>query len=212
VDGISWHPFYDNIPSDPYYQDYPQILKGIKELAASQGFTGEYFADELLWNTDAVVVEVGWSSGPPVSRIIAAKQYTRAITMHRGLGTNVTISTFLQTSLLSPIHNLCDTMAGAEPTDISLSVVSEAANIRQYAFSLPNGDKLVTLWINGEIVDDDPGVPATLTFPGTSTQKVIGIDVLHGFEQELIFEIENGNLVIRNFLIKDYPIILRLVE
>ena len=41
-------------------------------------------------------------------------------------------------------------------------------------------------------------------------QKVIGIDVLHGFEQELIAETENGNLVIRNLLVKDYPIILRL--
>lgn len=61
-------------------------------------------------------------------------------------------------------------------------------------------------------VEYDPGVPSTLTFPGTSAQKVIGIEVLHGFEQELIIEIENGNLVIRNFLIKDYPIILRLSD
>ena len=43
-------------------------------------------------------------------------------------------------------------------------------------------------------------------------QKVIGIDVLHGFEQELITEVENGSLIVRNFLIKDYPIILRLIR
>ena len=41
-------------------------------------------------------------------------------------------------------------------------------------------------------------------------QKVIGIDVLNGFEQELIAETENGNLVVRDLLVKDYPIILRL--
>ena len=40
----------------------------------------------------------------------------------------------------------------------------------------------------------------------------MGIDVLHGFEQELVIEKENGNVVIRNFLIKDYPIILRLSD
>jgi hypothetical protein len=38
---------------------------------------------------------------------------------------------------------------------------------------------------------------------------VTGIDVFNGFEQELITENENGNLVIRNLLVKDYPIILR---
>lgn len=68
------------------------------------------------------------------------------------------------------------------------------------------------MWTNGVAVDDDPGVPATLTFPGTYAQKVIGIDVLHGFEQELIIETENGNLVIRDLLVKDYPIILRLID
>jgi len=81
-----------------------------------------------------------------------------------------------------------------------------------FGFSLPNGDRLFALWTDGVAVDDDPGVPSTLTFPGTSAQKVIGIDVLHGFEQELIIENENGDLVIHNFLIKDYPIILRLIN
>jgi len=208
VDGISWHPFYDNIPSDPYYQDYPEMVAGIQELAAYQGFKGEYFADELLWRT---VTEEGWEGGPPVNQLIAAKYYTRAIAEHRGLGVNVTIQTFFQEPFLAPIHNLCDTLAGAEPTDIALSLVpSEAANVRHYAFALPNGDRLIALWTNGEAVEDDPGVSATLTIPSFSAQKVIGIDVLNGFEQEVITETENGDLVIQNLLVKDYPIILRL--
>ncbi|MCJ7433431.1 MAG: hypothetical protein MUO77_08095, partial [Anaerolineales bacterium] len=202
-------PFYDNLPSDPYYQDYPQILQGIKELAASQGFTGEYFADEILWRT---VTEEGWDGGPPVSRHIAAKYYTRAITMHRGLDVNVTINTFFQEPFLAPIHNLCDILAGAEPTDITLSLASEAANVRHYAFVLPNGDRLVALWTNDEAVEDDPGVSATLTIPGSSAQRVIGVDVFNGFEQELITGAENGDLVIRDLLVKDYPIILRFAE
>jgi hypothetical protein len=41
---------------------------------------------------------------------------------------------------------------------------------------------------------------------------VIGVDVLHGFEQELVSEMENGNMVIRNLLVKDYPIILHLTN
>lgn len=207
VDGISWHPFYDNIPSDPYYQDYPEMVAGIQELAAYQGFKGKYFADEILWTT---VDEENWDNGPPVSQHIAAKYYARAIAEHRGLGVNVTINTFFQVPFLAPIRNLCDTLAGAEPTDTTLSVAGEAINMRHYAFSLPNGDKLVALWTNGEAVDDDPGIEGTLILPGFSDQRVMGIDVLHGYQQRMITSEEDGNLVIRDLLVKDYPIILRL--
>jgi hypothetical protein len=163
VDGISWHPFYDNIPSDPYYQNYPRIVQEIRDLAASQGFTGEYFADELLWRT---VTEEGWAGGPPVSLNIAAKYYVRAIVMHRGLDTNVTINSFFQQDDMAPIRNICHTMAGAEPTDLALSLESDADNVMHYAFALPDGDRLVALWTNGEAVEDDPGVSATLTITG----------------------------------------------
>ena len=101
-------------------------------------------------------------------------------------------------------------MAGASPDDFIARIESDAAPIASYGFSLPNGDKLFAVWNDWVVVDYDPGIPSTLTFPDTSAQKVIGIDVLHGLEQELIIEMENGNLVIRNLLVKDYPIILRL--
>jgi hypothetical protein len=59
-------------------------------------------------------------------------------------------------------------------------------------------------------VDDDPGVEVTLTLPGFSAQKVLVIDVLNGFERELVSSTEGGNLIISNLLVKDYPIILCL--
>jgi len=206
VDGISWHPFYDNVPSDPYYQDYPDMLQGIKDLAASQGFTGEYFVDEILWTT---VDEENWDNGPPVSQLIAAKYYTRTITEHRGLGVNITVQTFFQVPFLAPIHNLCDILAGAEPIDMALSIETDA-NVRYYAFALPDGERLVALWTNDVAVEEDYGVNATLTMSNFSAQSVIGIDVLIGFEQEMITSVEDGNLVIQDLLVKDYPIILRL--
>ena len=209
VDGISFHPFYGNMPEDPYYQDYPDLLQEIKDLAESHGFTGEYYADELLW---ATVTEVGWDGGPPLTRPIAAKYYTRAIAMHRGLDVNVTINTFFQDPFLSPIHNICDTLAGAEPTDITMSIGGDAASAVHYAFVLPDGDKLVAVWMNGEVVEDDPGVSANLTIDSISTQRVIGIDVFNGLEQELIVKTENGNLIIRNLLVKDYPIIIKFTD
>jgi hypothetical protein len=56
----------------------------------------------------------------------------------------------------------------------------------------------------------DPGITTTLTLPGLSDQRVMGIDVLHGFEQRVIASEEDGNLVIRDLLVKDYPIMLRV--
>ena len=159
-----------------------------------------------MWTT---VDEENWDNGPPSSRIIAAKYYTRTIAEHRGLGINVTINTGFQVPFVEPIHNLADSLAGAEPTELPLFLeTSVSANVRYYTFILPDGDKLVALWTNDEAVEDDPGVKATLTMGSFSAQKVIGIDVFHGFEQELITQVENGNLVIRNLLVKDYPTII----
>jgi hypothetical protein len=215
ADGISWHPFFDNIPSDPYYQDYPQIVQSIKDLATSQGFKGEYFAYDILWQT---VDEPDWDNGPPVTPSIAGKYFTRAITEHRGLGVNVTINTWFlgpkngnaPKNALTPIHYLCDTLAGAEPAPMAYSLETEGeANMRSYAFTLPDGDMLLALWTNDEAVEEDPGVNTSLTFPGSSAQSVTGIDILNGFEQELAAEMEGGDLVVRNLLVKDYPIFLR---
>jgi len=208
IDAISFHPFYDNIPSDPYYQDYPLMLQRIKDLASSHGFAGEYFAGELLWRT---VTEEGWAGGPPVSKPIAAKYYTRSITMHRGLNTNVTINTFFLEPFLAPIHNLNDTLAGAEPVEIPISVDLEDSNLSQYAFVLPNGDKLIALWINDEAVEEDPGVSTTLTVQDFSANQVIGIDVFQGLEQELDFEMDDSDLLINYLLVRDYPIFIKLI-
>lgn len=210
VDGISWHPLYDNLPSDPYYQDYPQLFEGIKEKAARQGFTGEFFADEILWTT---VDEPNWDNGPPSSPFIAAKYYTRAITEHRGLGINVTVNTFFQVPFVEPIHNLNDILAGAEPAEIPLSISpSQNAPVRHYGFVLPDGSHLVALWTNGVADEEAPGLGVTLRIAGTSAGRVFGIDVLHGFEQELVFENVSGDLVIDDLLVKDYPTVLRLTK
>jgi hypothetical protein len=210
VDGISWHPMYDNIPSDPYYQEYPELVQSIKDLATSQGFTGEYYADEMMWTT---VDEENWDNGPPSSQIIAAKYYVRTITEHRGLGVNVTINTFFQVPFVEPIHNICESLAGAEPSHLGLSVeISEDTNIRHYTFSLADDDKLIALWTNNIAVEEDFGFETRVTIPGISANKVIGIDVLYGFEQELNFGMVNGDLVIRNLLVRDYPLIIKLIS
>ena len=84
--------------------------------------------------------------------------------------------------------------------------------MRNYAFTLPNRDKLVALWANGAAVEEDFGLESTLTISNISAENVIRIDVLHGFEQELVTEIIDGDLVVRDLLVKDYPIIIKFIN
>ena len=86
------------------------------------------------------------------------------------------------------VRNLSTVMAGAFPVDIPIEIISTATNMASYTFSLADGGYLVTMWTDGIAVDHDPGVETTLTIPGVSASQVIGIDILYGMEQELVFE------------------------
>lgn len=210
IDGISWHPIYDNIPEDPYYQDYPQLVQEIQARASTKGFAGEYFADEILWHTWD---EENWDNGPPVSKTIAAMYYLRAITEHRGLDVNVTINTFFQVPEMGAIRNLNNVLAGAEPVDgieYELETSEDLQYLRQYAFTQPNGDILLAFWRNGSVVEGDTGIVSTLTIPDISASSVTGINVFDGFEQELLAETRDNNLIIQNLLVKDYPIFIKI--
>jgi len=226
VDGFSWHGMYGAAPSDDprgvrqpqtpqmanYWENYPSLVKEIIDVASSSGFKGEFFVEEMLWRT---LSEPHDSEPYGFNDVAGAKYYARAIIMHLGL--NVTTGLAVVHSKEreqshAVIRVLSTVMAGAEPTTLSVEIDTEATNIRHYSFSLPNGDRLIALWTDGIAADDDPAVEATVTIPRVSAKKVTGIDVLHSFEQQMITDVQDGNLVIRNLMIKDYPLILRVED
>jgi hypothetical protein len=214
VDVVAWHPMFGASPEfdSEYYYEYPSIIQQIKDTASAHGFRGEYHAGEISWWTEpeplAQDADIWYSD------IAAAKYVARGIMMHLGMDVSVTINT-TPSSFPSrryadlAIKNLCTIMAGAKTTDLPVEIETEATNLRSYNFSLPNGDYLVAFWTDGVAVEDDPGISATLTMPNFSAGEVVGIDVLFGFEQQLILESENGYLVVHELLAKDYPTILR---
>ncbi|MFC1608042.1 FlgD immunoglobulin-like domain containing protein [Candidatus Latescibacterota bacterium] len=211
VDVICWHPFYGQSPayedSKDYYDQYPSIVQDIKDTAYANGFRGEYFVDEIGW-----AVEEESSPSPYIySELQSAKYFARSIVTHLGLDVTVEVAgpPPYYVTQYAVVGNLCTVMAGATTDSVAVDIQSEATNIRQYSFSLPGADKMIAFWTDGAAIDYDPGVTATLVLPDLSDQRVFGIDVLTGFQQELTTEVENGNMVIRDLLIKDYPIILR---
>ncbi|MFZ5911077.1 MAG: hypothetical protein ACOYYU_13780 [Chloroflexota bacterium] len=214
VDGIAWHGSGEHSLeySPKLYNSYPFWVDQVVQTARDHGFKGEFFSTELHWRTPETSQPFGFEPWF-YSDIVAAKYYARGIIFHRGKGffTGIGHERYEQVPPIKRVvRNLATLLAGAEPEGLPVETQSEATNITSYGFSLPNGDKLFALWTDGVAVDNDPGIPATLTFPGISAQTVVGIDVLYGVEQQLITESIDGNLVIRDLLVKDYPIILRL--
>jgi hypothetical protein len=215
VDVVAWHAMggaspgasAENNAHPGFYYEYPSIVQEIKDTAYAHGFTGEFFCDEMHWQTH----DQSGKGFPSYSETQCAKYLARGIIMHLGMDVSVTVILLLKKpEVQNTFQNLCTVMAGAEPASLSVEIDSEADNIASYAFSLSNGDKLLALWIDGTATDGNPSIEATLTFPEFSAQKVIAIDVLNGIEQELITSTDDGDLVINNLLVKDYPIILRL--
>ncbi len=201
IDAISWHPFYYNRPDNAYYQNYPQMVEEIKEFATSNGFKGEYFADEISWKTYQTEEETEGF----VSESVAGKYYSRAIIMHRGL--NLTVGVLIRaSSLLDIMPNIGTIMAGANPIELPIEIESEATNIKSYTFSLSNGDNLIALWTDGIAVDKDAGVDVDLIITGIVVQEVIAIDVLNGYMQPITVN-ENK---IENLIVRDYPLILKI--
>ncbi|MBI2935799.1 MAG: HYR domain-containing protein [Chloroflexi bacterium] len=224
VDGFSWHGMYGAAPSDDprgvrqpsepqmanYWENYPALVKEIMSVAASNGFTGEYLVEEMLWRTPSETHE---SEPYGFTDVSGAKYYARAIIIHLGLDVTTGLAVVredVRPRSNSVIRALSTIMAGAETVSLPVEILSEATNIRSYSFSLPNGYTLVTLWTDGMAVDEDPGVKADLTLQGFAAQDVTGVDVLSGFQQPMIASNENGNLFLSDLLVRDYPLVLRL--
>lgn len=212
VDVVSWHPFYGQSPENEseYYYGYSSLVEQFKAVAASHGFRGEFRAEEVSYGSPNSYG--GYLGNMIYSNIAAAKYSARGLIANLGMNVGVGIggSSSFRTELFTVTQNICTLMAGAQAMEIPVEIQSEAMKVKSYGFSMTNGDKLLAIWSDGVAVDDDPGVSATVTLPGFSGWTATGIDALYDYEQELITTSENGNLVIENFLIKDYPIIIRL--
>ncbi len=229
VDAISFHPMsgaspeYKNLDDYPsvvqdehyrkYYYNYPSIVQEIKDTASAHGFKGEYIAEEINYRTQEEFLSTEpWT----YSGIVAAKYYGRGIVMHKGMdmpmGTIELGFVLDEAKRYSVVQNLATIMAGAEPIDLPIEIQTEATNIRNYTFSLSNGDKLIAIWTDGIAVDDDLGVDATLVINDVTAQDVTGIDVLNGYQQSITTSNENGNLIIKDLIVKDYPLILHIAK
>ena len=212
VDVVSWHAMFGVSPesSNEYYYGYSDIVQSIRMEAEAHGFTGEYWADELIWRDP----DCYWCfPGDPIySNIVSAKYHARGIVIQLGMGLNtqVTGNSSVRPNMFSTIKNLATLMAGNKPLYIPMEIQSTATLVKSYGFSMPDGNRVLAIWNDGVAIDSDPGIPSTIILPDLTGWTATAIDVLIGLQQDLITGNENGDLIIRDFHLKDYPLIIWL--
>lgn len=215
ADGVSWHPLFGNIPNKgkfpDYYANYPSLLASIIETTKQNGFRGEFIAGEITYGGGSAcggcdVVD------PSYSEVVWAKYTARGAILHFGNDVAVSVGGFSSQRPIqfNTIRNIANVFAGVRAEEFEIDVQTDSKYLKAFTFARADGSRLVALWTDGVAVDDDPGIPSTITFPGFSGWNTTGIDILNGFEQKIISSNENDNLVISDFLIKDYPIIIQL--
>ena len=220
-DGISWHGIYDPAPNSAfygnYYYEYPTIVEEIRQTAYAHGFDGEFWGTEITWCSDEFpschAPDQPWEMSKTDK--IAAKYDARSFVMHLGMNVGVGwggLESPEQPWSYPTVQRLNTLMNGSGPIQPDAKIENEPPDTATYAFTLSNGDMLFAFWMDGVATNDDQGLTITLTFNGQSAQTVTGIDVLYGFEQELITVVENGNLILRGLQIRDYPIFVRLTD
>ncbi len=231
VDAVTFHPLYnitpqgkeleqyavdieDYEPPNPeyvqsYYDSYPALLKQLQETAEKNGFDGVFIADEMVFWSKYTDFPLHYPVPPYIfPEVQSAKYYLRSIILHHGNDMKALIS--YADNIRFSLKNLCTVMELHEAADFPVEIDINYDPIAYYTFSYPNGDQMLAVWKDGIARCEDPGTPAKITFPGLTAGNVKGIDVLHGFEQDLIFEVKDDSIVIEDLLVKDYPLLIRL--
>ena len=220
-DVISWHGIYSAVPDHSfygdYYYEYPVVIEEIKQTAYANGFDGEFWGTELSWCSEEYPTchpaDQTWEIVQTDK--IAAKYDARGFIIQLGMDVGVGwggIESVDAPWTYPTVQRLNTVMAGAMPVSHTVRIENEPSTAAAYAFDMPNGDFLFAMWNNNKAVHDYASISTTITLPGQEGKKATGIDVLYGFTQELITEEANGDLIIHDMLMKDYPILIHLSD
>jgi hypothetical protein len=110
------------------------------------------------------------------------------------------------------LRTLSTVLEGARPVEMRVEFGNTEKKFDSYAFHLPDKCWLVAFWLPGEGSDDAPDIKSDAIIPQLKCKEAKGIDLLNGTEQELRVYTEGGKTILRGMLIKDYPIMVRLLE
>jgi hypothetical protein len=235
VDIIGWHPFYQTDTESEIVKSYPADVLFIKKWAAQKGFHGEFFASE--WNYGAnypAPTPPNWWGDFLCSELDKAKYIARLTVLHTALDINSffceTWSNYypLDLTLLrrsfagSPVsvqqpqagyyvmRNLATALDELKAARFECKLTPQDRKIECYKMERKD-EKVMALWLPGHANDNFSAVPVQIEMDGHFT-SAWGYDCLNGVNQELITEIHENHTLIKNLLVRDYPILIRFTN
>ncbi len=198
-----------------YYYGYDAMWDDIKATAENNGFTGEYYADELNYRSDYSLGTLQPEPGDyhPYQPEIAAKYIGRMIAINRGMDISVgTSGTNAYERLYEGImiRNMAYLLDGLDAVDFPVRVNSQSQLVRYYTFIDQTGKHYLVLWNDDAAVVDDDGTTCNLTMPDLSASVVTVYDPFNSLQQELNFTNGDNGLVLDGMLLSDYPKIIMI--
>ena len=109
------------------------------------------------------------------------------------------------------LRTICTVMDGWQAIDFDVECKTEA-ELQEFTFKRGNNEFMYACWIPGTANDGITETAAELIFPGVKAKKAWVIDLMNGTEQSLDFTVENGSTVLKQIMVKDYPVLICLKE
>ncbi|HAF61231.1 MAG TPA: hypothetical protein DCK95_02770 [Anaerolineaceae bacterium] len=198
-----------------YYYGYDAMWDAIKVTAETNGFTGEYYADELNYRSDYSLGTLQPEPGDyhPYQPEVATKYLGRMIAINRGMDISVGTSgtnSFERFYEGIMIRNLAYLLDGLDAAKFPVVVNSNSTLVRYYTFMDQAGKHYLAIWNDDAAAVDYDGAACNLTLPDLSASAVTIYDPFNSLQQELNFSTNDDGLVLEGLTLSDYPKIIMI--
>lgn len=200
-----------------YYYGYEGMWKDIKKMAEENGFTGEYYADELNYRSEYSLSFLQPEPGNyhPYEPEIAAKYFARMIAIN--LGMDISVGTSGTNEYERPIEakmiqNMAYLMDGLQAFPFELSVESDSELIRYYTFSDLDENNYIVIWNDAEAAVTSMDTLASISFVNQNVKAITSYDPYLMNQQNLEYSITSEGIKLDGLLIKDYPLFYKIQD
>lgn len=210
ADRIAFHSFFWESPEfhPEYYYGYPQLIKAYMQTARDHGFQGDFWSGEGNYLSYDVVNSKTPDMIYAYTPAVSTKYIQRVDAMCVGLG--LSGGDFGMTgnweSYLA-LGRLAQVFSGVSVDHFGIDIQSQVKNVASYCYKTDNG-QLLGYWNDAAATDEDQIGTCSITIKQDGVQHVYLYDTIHGFYQEMNFDMTNGGVVVENIVIKDYPMYL----
>lgn len=200
-----------------YYYGYDKMWEEIKKAAESNGFSGEYVADELNYRSNYSLDVLQSEPGDynPSKPEIAAKYIGRMIVINLGL--NISVGTSGTNSVERPIEgrmirNLAYTMDNLAAKPLPVMVRSDVELFRHYTFEDRAGNAYIAIWNDTEAKVTSDDLEFSLIAGDIAASSVIAFDPYYSTMQTMNYSNTDLGVELNGLVMRDYPVIYKITK